>query len=129
MLRQTWPRIPAHAKALWDHLAAEHEAAEALEEMPHQPAEDNSSNGLCEQHGVHSNTEGTEEDIQMPSMRRQDRSESRQELTQAIAEAAEVIWWAGGEVFREHLQQAPSKASKARLHKVSSTKHVARDRV
>ncbi len=48
------------------------------------------------------------------------RSQSRQELSQALVETAEVVWWAGGDAFRERLQQAPPAMSGGLLQRISS---------
>ncbi len=47
----------------------------------------------------------------MPSMQLYPKSESSKECAEAIVEAAEVLWWAGGEAFREHVQKASSEGS------------------
>ncbi len=78
-------------------------------------AEEHDSAGVSEQENGGRRAEDTEEGVEMLSVQPEGSGESSKELNEAIVEAAQVLWWAGGEVFREHLQQASSEASKRLL--------------
>ena len=118
VLRQTWPRVPAHAQTLWDHLAEQHQAAVASEVPRLSPGREHESFNMSEQRDDGDYTEDTEEDAKMHSMQLKAKSESDEELAKTIVEAAEILWWAGGAAFREHLQQASSEVSKRLLRKL-----------
>lgn len=119
VLRQTWPRVPAHAKALWDHLAEAHQAAEFSKQTRVLPGEKHDSFGAIEQRDHGNHVEDPEETVKTHSMQLKGKSESNEELAKAIIRSAEILWWAGGDAFREHLQKASSDVSNCLLRKLS----------
>lgn len=105
VLKQTWPRLPAHAQLVWEHLAQEYAAAVAsasqpqcVTQEPERRRSDEHQNGSVTQE--YSSDEGS----RSTGIMNADAIKSTRELEQAIVEAAEVLWWAGGEAFREQLR-------------------------
>ena len=119
VLRQTWPRVPAHAQTLWDHLVEEHKAAESSNVLPPQPAEEHDSSGMSEQQCSSEIGKDAEKNTGIPNMQHMGASETKKELRKAIVEVAEVLWWAGGEAFREQVQHASSEVSGRLLQEVT----------
>lgn len=151
VLRQTWPRLPTHAHIVWDHLAAEYKTAELLasepavllpchaaeqrdgtaSSKPKNRSRTGKESSAKEEHlpssGLAVSSGSKEGDLQLSGAESASRSRSRQELSQAIVETAEVVWWAGGDAFRERLQQAPPAMSGGLLQRISEA--VKHDRV
>ena len=119
VLRQTWPRVPAHAQTLWNRLAEEHTAAGSFTVMPQQPVEEDGNDVASESQSGGKAVEDAEKDAGVPNMQHMGTTETREELQKAIAEVAEVVWWAGGEAFREHVQQASCEVSNRLLRQVT----------
>lgn len=123
VLKHTWPRLPAHARVVWDHLLEEYTAAEAScasTESDHAAREEDDKSmssrlltGTVKQ--VVSSEEGT------PRSMLSEACSGKEQLVRAIGEAAEILWWAGGEAFREHLQQSCRKQPGALLQRLLST--------
>jgi hypothetical protein len=87
VLSRTWPRLPAHASLIWQHILREYEseAATARTASPgeQETAEKNDGAGP---HGGH------EVDAK------------RLEALGWLERVAQVLWWGGGEPFREQVQ-------------------------
>ena len=123
VLKHTWPRLPAHAQVVWNHLSEEYTAAEAScasAESDYAARDENDKRKSSRLHTgngmqVVSSEEGT------PRSMLSEECSGKEQIVRAIIEAAEILWWAGGEAFREHLQQSCRSQPEVLLQRLLST--------
>ena len=87
VLALTWPRLPAHASLIWQHISREYESELAVERAASSGRQDAATDS-CE----------TGEGAGMHAA-----DARRQEALAWLERVAQVLWWAGGEPFREHV--------------------------
>ena len=89
VLSTTWPRLPAHAGLIWQHVAREYESEMAMTRAA-------ASSGRSDE------AAGSSDAGDGASMHAADAM--RQETQGWLERVAQVLWWAGGEPFREQVQ-------------------------
>ena len=122
VLKHTWPRLPAHAKVVWDHLSEEYTAAKASSagaESDHAAGEEDDKSVSSKRH-TGNGMQGVSSEEGTPRSMLSEACSGKEELVRAIAEAAGILWWAGGEAFREHLQQSCKRQPGALLQRLVS---------
>ena len=101
VLARAWPRLPAHASLIWQHIAREYEsecalarasAAAAADDLPSVSGADRSASEATPSESV---AEGSK-----------DMDAQRREAYLWLERVAEVLWWGGGEPFREEVVQS-----------------------
>ncbi|BDA44453.1 Uncharacterized protein At2g39910 at C-terminar half [Coccomyxa sp. Obi] len=123
VLKHTWPRLPAHAGLLWQHVAQEYtreaqfalkSEASAGQEVPSVgPVSGSGTMNGKDSSGGHGQSSGESNESYATTA-----SEKRQELMAWLQRIAEVLWWAGSEPFREKVRaQQATDASSAALWK------------
>ena len=117
MLRHTWPRTPAHAQLVWDHLAEEYGAtAASIQQLDR--SRDECKDSSSETH--HKRSQVLEDGIGRTGRLDGNDSKSMEEVLAEIVRAAEVLWRAGGEAFQEHVQQKAPENQSALLQRIMS---------
>ena len=119
VLRHTWPRVPAHAQLVWDHLAEEYRATAACTPQLHR-SRDECKDSSSEAH--HNSSQILEGGIGRTGRLDNSSTKSMEEVHAEIVRAAEVLWRAGGEAFQEHMQKAPDNQS-ALLQRIMSVQN------
>ena len=106
VLARAWPRLPAHASLIWQHIAREYESERALARASVAAAADDlpsaSGGPAVLQPGADSNvSEAQSLGAVVEGYARA--HAQRPEACLWLERVAEVLWWGGGEPFREEL--------------------------
>ena len=125
VLRQTWPRVSAHAQTLWAHLAEQHQAAEASKQTKFLPGEQHDGIKIVEQRDGGNHAENTEEDAKMHSMQLREKSESVEDLAEAIVGllrscGGQVEMHSGNICSRPHLRSQSACCASYHAYRLST---------
>lgn len=108
VLERAWPRLPAHASLIWQHIAREYESERALARASAAAAAQGHPSASARNAALepHADTNGSEaQSSEVAAEGNQSVDAQRQEACLWLERVAEVLWWGGGEPFREELEK------------------------
>ena len=124
VLMQTWPRVPAHAQLVWDHLAEEYNAtAASIPQLRHSHGDGKGFSSEPHHNCSPVSEDSIEDGTGSKSRLNGNSSESKENVLRAIVKAAEVLWRTGGKAFQEQMQQRTSENQNALLQSVVSVQN------